>query len=143
MNSRAADRRGGSIPRWRSTAYNKRTGVAQSLQPKYRFSAFNRYNFDKGPLKGLNFNLGAIYTGTRPQTPTTERNEPRWDVPEWWRFDFIAGYNWKPKNSRYRYAVSAKVTNLSDNREIYYVASNSRYTLDPGRDAQLVFGVRF
>lgn len=124
-------------------AYNKRTGLPQSLQPQHRFTVFNRYDFSRGPLKGLNFNLGAIYTGTRPQTPTTERNEPRWDVPEWWRFDFIVGYNWKPQNSRYRYAVSAKVTNLFDNREIYYVASNSRYTLDPGRDAQLVFGVRF
>jgi iron complex outermembrane receptor protein len=124
-------------------AYNKRTGLPQALQPQYRFTVFNRYSFDRGPLRGLNCNLGAIYTGTRPQTPTTERNEPAWRVPEWWRFDFIVGYNWKPQNARLRYSVSAKVTNLLDNQEIYYVASNSRYTLDPGRDAQLVFGVRF
>ena len=124
-------------------AYNQRTGLPQPLQPQYRFTAFNRYNFSSGPLKGLNFNLGAVYTGTRPQTPTTERNEPAWDVPAWWRFDFIVGYNWKPAHSRFAYAISAKVTNLFDNREMYYVASNSRYTLDPGRDAQLVFGIRF
>jgi iron complex outermembrane receptor protein len=126
-----------------TTAYNKRTGLVQALMPKHRFSIFNRYSFESGPLKGLNLNLGAIYTGVRPQTRTTERNEPAWHVPNWWRFDFIAGYNFKPKNSRYRYSLSMSVTNVLDNREIYYVASNSRFTLDPGRVGSVALGVRF
>ena len=126
-----------------TTAYNKRTGLSQALQPKYRFSVFNRYNFTRGPLNGLNVNLGAIYTGTRPQTRSTERGEPAWDVPEWWRFDCIVGYNFKPSGSRYRYSLALSVTNVLDNREIYYVASNSRYTLDPGRIGTLAVGVKF
>ena len=104
---------------------------------------FNRYNFTRGPLNGLNVNLGAIYTGTRPQTRSTERGEPAWDVPEWWRFDCIVGYNFKPSGSRYRYSLALSVTNVLDNREIYYVASNSRYTLDPGRIGTLAVGVKF
>ena len=104
---------------------------------------FNRYSFTHGLLKGLNLNLGTVYTGVRPHTSTTERGEPAWHVPNWWRFDFIASYNFKPSGRRYTYSLSASVTNLFDNREIYYVASNSRYTLDPGRVGSLAFGVKF
>lgn len=124
-------------------AWNKRTGLPQALMPRHRFSMFSRYSFTHGPLNGLNLNLGAVYTGVRPQTPTTERGEPAWHVPNWWRFDFIAGYNFKPKGARFRYSLALSVTNLFDNREIYYVASNSRYTLDPGRVGTLALGVKF
>lgn len=59
---------------------------------------FNRYNLSRGLFKSLNLNLGAIYTGTRQHTSTTERNEPAWNVPKRWRFGFIVGYSWKLKN---------------------------------------------
>ncbi|PTX90986.1 TonB-dependent receptor plug domain-containing protein [Opitutus sp. ER46] len=125
-------------------ARNDITGEAKDLQPQYRFTMFNRYNFERGWLKGLNVSLGTIYTGERPVNPANSRNEPDWSpVPEWWRVDATVGYKWKPKRSKYSYDASFKVSNLFDNREIYYVAERHRYTIDPGLDWQVVMGVRF
>ena len=125
-------------------ARNDRTGVAKDLQPRHRFTAFNRYNFAHGALRGLSLSLGTIYTGERPLTPSTTRNSPNWGpLPEWWRVDAIVGYRYRAKGSRYSWDFSAKVTNALDNTDIYYVAAHHRFTLEPGREWQLVAGVRY
>jgi outer membrane receptor protein involved in Fe transport len=125
-------------------ARNERTGVAKDLQPKHRFTAFNRYNFTTGALKGFSASLGTIYTGERPLTRSTMRNSPDWGpLPPWWRVDAIIGYKYRVKGSRYAWDFSAKATNVFDNTDIYYVAANHRYTLDPGREWQVVAGLKF
>lgn len=125
-------------------ARNDRTGVPKDLQPKDRFTMFHRYNFSKGMAKGLSLSLGTIYTGARPLTPTTTRGEPNWGpMPAWWRVDTIVSYKLRPKGSRFAWDFSAKVTNVFDNTEMYYVAANHRFTLEPGRVWQVVAGVRF
>ena len=125
-------------------ARNDQTGVAMELQPKHRFTAFNRYNFTRGALKGFSASLGTIYTGERPITPSTGRASPNWGpLPVWWRIDAIVGYKYRAKGSRYSWDLSAKLTNVLDNTDIYYVAANHRYTLDPGREWQVATGVRF
>jgi iron complex outermembrane receptor protein len=125
-------------------ARNEKTGLGTPLQPNHRFTMFNRYNFNEGVLKGLGLSLGTIYTGERIITPTTLRNEPNWGpLPAYWRIDAIVSYKWRPKNSKFRYDASFKVTNLTDDQEIYYVAQNHRYTIDPGREWQFVIGMKF
>ena len=124
---------------------NDRTGVAQFLQPKHRFTMFNRYRFTAGALKGLSLSLGTIYTGERPLQPTTTRNQPDWGpLPDYWKVDAIASYRFKPRaGGRYEINLAAKVNNVFDNQDIYFVAQNHRFTVDPGRVWQLVAGVRF
>jgi outer membrane receptor protein involved in Fe transport len=123
-------------------ARNDLTGVAKDLQPRFRGTLFNRYSFTRGMLKGLNLSLGAVYTGARDLTNANARNEPNWGpLPAWWRFDTIASYKFKYR--RTSCDLSLKVNNLLDNRDIYYVGSWFRYTIDAGRDWQAVAGVRF
>jgi outer membrane receptor protein involved in Fe transport len=125
-------------------ARNDRTGVAKDLSPRFRFTMFNRYNFNSGALKGLNLSLGTIYTSERDLTNATARGEPNWGpLPDYWRIDTIAGYRWKPANSRFTYDFSLKVNNILDNTDIYYVGQWYRFTLDPGREWQAVVGLRF
>lgn len=124
-------------------ARNQRTGVAKDLSPRFRFTMFNRYNFKQGVLKNLNLSLGTIYTGSRDLTAAASaRNEPNWGpLPAWWRVDAIAGYRFKVH--RVDCDVSLKVNNVFDNRDIYFVASWFRYTIDPGRDWQAVARMSF
>lgn len=125
-------------------ARNDITGVAKDLSPRHRFTMFNRYNFGRGKLKGLNLSLGTIYTGERPLTPATSHGEPDWGpMPEWWRVDAIVGYKLNLPRSKLSWNISIKVNNVFDNRDIYYVGQFYRYTLDPGRDWQAVIGTRF
>jgi outer membrane receptor protein involved in Fe transport len=123
---------------------NDRTGEATALAPQYRFTMFNRYNLSKGALKGLSLSLGTIYNGERPLTSSTTRNSPNWGpIPSWWRFDATVGYKLRLPKSRFAWGFAAKVTNVLDNTEMYYVAANHRFTLDPGRQWQVVGGVKF
>jgi len=125
-------------------ARNDITRVGKDLSPRFRFTAFNRYNFSRGPLKNLSLSLGTIYTGTRDLTNATARGEPNWGpLPSWWRVDAIIGYKLRPADSRYSYDFGFKVNNVFDNTDIYYVGQWYRYTLDPGRDWQAVTSVRF
>lgn len=125
-------------------ARNDITGIAKDLQPRYRFTMFNRYNFTKGTFKHLSLSLGSIYSGTRDLTIAAGRTEPNWGpLPSWWRFDAIVGYKLRPAGSRLAWDFSLKVNNALDNRNIYYVAQWWRYTIDPGRDWQAVASVRF
>lgn len=123
---------------------NDRTGVPQFLQPKHRFTMFNRYRFSAGSLKGLNLSLGTIYTGERPLQPTTVRSSPNWGpLPGYWKVDAIATYRFRPGRQGPDYDVTFKVNNLLDEQDIYFVAQNHRFTVDPGRVWQVIVGVRF
>ena len=123
---------------------NERTGAVQFLQPKNRFTAFNRYKFAAGPMKGLSLSLGTIYTGERPLQPTTTRNAPNWGpLPDYWKVDTIASYRFRLGNRKIDYDVTFKINNVFDNQDIYYVGQPHRFTLDPGREWQFVAGVRF
>jgi len=125
-------------------ARNDITGVGKDLSPRFKFTMFNRYNFAKGALKGLNLSVGTIYTSDRPLTPTTARGEPNWGpLPEWWRVDIITGYKLRIPQHRFAWDFSVKVNNIFDNRDIYYVGQWYRYTLDAGREWQAVASVRF
>lgn len=125
-------------------ARNDITGVTKDLSPRFRFTMFNRYNFSAGTLKNLSLSLGTIYTGTRDLTNATSRGEPNWGpLPSWWRADAIVGYKYRPKGSRFSYDFAFKLNNVFDNTNIYYVGQWHRYTLDPGRDWQVVAGLRF
>jgi outer membrane receptor for ferric coprogen and ferric-rhodotorulic acid len=57
-------------------ARNDITKVAKDLSPRFRFTLFNRYNFNQGVLKNFSLSLGSIYTGTRDLTNSTSHNEP-------------------------------------------------------------------
>lgn len=123
-------------------ARNNLTGVAKDLQPRFRGTLFNRYNFSRGALQGLTLSLGTVYTGTRDLTNANSRNEPNWGpLPAWWRLDGIVGYRLKVRSRPVN--LSLKVTNLLDNRDIYYVGSWFRYTIDPGREWQAVASLKF
>ena len=117
---------------------------ATFLQPKNRFTAFNRYKFAAGPMKGLSLSLGTIYTGERPLQPTSERNAPNWGpLPGYWKVDTIASYRFRLGNRKIDYDVTFKVNNVFDNQDIYYVGQPHRFTIDPGREWQAVTSVRF
>lgn len=125
-------------------ARNELTGVAKDLQPTHRFTLFNRYNFTSGRLKGLGLSLGTIYTGERPLTVATSRGETDWGpLPDYWRVDTIVSYKLRRSKGHAAWDFSFKVNNVFDNRDIYYVASYFRYTIDPGREWQAVVGVKF
>ena len=125
-------------------ARSELTGVPKDLQPKHRFTLFNRYNFNSGALKGLGLSLGTIYTGERPLTIATSHGETDWGpLPSYWRVDTIVSYKLRRPKNRVSYDFSLKVNNVFDNTDIYYVASYYRYTIDPGREWQAVVGVRF
>ena len=111
---------------------------------RFRFTAFNRYNFSSGRLKGLGLSLGSIYTSERDLTNATARGEPNWGpLPAWWRFDAIVSYKLRLPNRKNTIDLTFKVNNVADNRNIYYVGQWYRYTLDPGRDWQAVISTRF
>ena len=123
-------------------ARNDRTGVAQFLQPKHRVTMFNTYRFNQGTLKGLSLSLGTSFTGERPLQTTTTRKQPNWGpLPNYWKVDTTAAYRFKIGEQDYN--VSFRVSNVLDEQDIYFVAQNHRFTVDPGREWQLVFGVKF
>jgi iron complex outermembrane receptor protein len=125
-------------------ARNDITKVAKDLSPRFRFTAFNRYNFNRGPLKNLNLSFGSIYTGTRDLTNATSHGEPNWGpLPAWWRFDAIVGYKLRIPQHRFAYDFSIKINNVLDNQNIYYVGQWYRYTLDPGREWSAVVSAKF
>ena len=125
-------------------ARNDQTGVATPLSPRHRFTMFNRFNLNRGRLKGLSFNLGAIYTGERPLTNASARGEPDWGpLPDVWRIDTAIGYKFRPKNGRYTYNLALNVTNVFDRTDLYYLATWDRATIDPGRVWRFAAGVRF
>jgi len=125
-------------------ARNDITKVAKDLSPRFRFTAFNRYNFNRGSLKNLNLSFGSIFTSTRDLTNATSHGEPNWGpLPAWWRFDAIVGYKLRIPQHRFAYDFSIKINNVLDNQNIYYVGQWYRYTLDPGREWSAVVSAKF
>lgn len=125
-------------------ARDERTGLAVPLAPRFRFTMFNRYNFSRGKLKGLNLGLGSIFTGERPLTRTSARGEPDWGpLPDVWRIDASLGYKFAPGNGPVSYQFTLNVQNVFDRRDLYYLAAWDRATIDPGRMWRASVGARF
>ncbi len=133
-------------------AYNDsrdtRTGVRSMYAPYHMFTAFNKYAFRSGPLKGLDLALGSIFLGARPIDPTPLTtlgglaNTPSWTMPAKWRFDAVLRYA-LPVKGRVQYVFGAKVQNLTDNQEIYKLADSNSVQRQPGRTLQTSLTARF
>jgi outer membrane receptor protein involved in Fe transport len=130
---------------------------ARPLVPVNRLTLYNRFNGTRGILKGWTAGCGIIFTGSRPLTHVTGRGanlagnnlplagmEQDWGpLPATWRVDASVGYRWKLSGKVRQVEAIFKVKNLFDNNDLFYVATWNRYTVDPGRECQFVFGVRF
>jgi iron complex outermembrane receptor protein len=133
-------------------AYNDsrdtRTGRRSMYAPYHMFTAFNKYAFRTGPLKGLDLALGSIFLGERPIDPAVLTslggiaNTPSWTMPAKWRFDAVLRYA-LPFKGRVQYVFGAKVQNLLDNQEIYKLADSNSVQRQPGRNIQTSLTVRF
>ena len=125
-------------------ARNDLTGVTIDLQPQYKMSVINTYNFSKGLFKGLRLTLAQIYTGERPLTVSTARGEPDWGpAPAYWNHDAVVGYRFRLPNSKLNWDFLFKVSNVLNNTDEYYVIAWHRFTLLPGRQWQASASVRF
>jgi iron complex outermembrane recepter protein len=126
-------------------ARSTRTGKTQPNQARDSFTVFNRYTFDSGRLKGAFASLGTIYVGPRDSDDrSTNRNEPYWVAPGFWRFDVILGYRVPPRaGNRFRHDLALKVKNALDNNDMFFVISRDRYTPDAGREVELNLTTRF
>jgi outer membrane receptor protein involved in Fe transport len=126
-------------------AYNDsrdtQTGARSMYAPYHMFTAFNKYGFRTGRLKGLDLALGSIFIGERPIDPTPLTslggiaNTPLWTMPAKWRFDAVLRYA-LPFKGRVQYVFGAKVQNLTDNQEIYKLADSNSVQRQPGRTFQ-------
>jgi outer membrane receptor protein involved in Fe transport len=126
-----------------NTNSRDQTGIATAQQPKHRATLVNRYSPSSGPLKGFGFTLGTIYTGSRPVPRlTSPRAEPAWTIPATWKFDVVVNYRIPRSGKGPQWEVGAKVANVLD-ETIIFAATGGRYSADPGREWQLVSGVRF
>lgn len=133
-------------------AYNDsrdtRTGARSMYAPYHMFTAFNKYAFRAGPLKGLDLAVGSIFIGQRPIDPAVLTtlggiaNTPSWTMPAKWRFDGVVRYA-LPFKGRVQYVFGAKVQNLLDNQEIYKLADSNSVQRQPGRTIQTSLTVRF
>ncbi len=133
-------------------AYNdsrdQRTGVRSMYAPYHMITAFNKYSFRRGVLRGLDVSLGSIYIGDRPIDPTPittlggVANTPLWTMPGEWRFDFLMRYR-LPFKGRGRYDIGVKFQNVFDNQEIFKLADASSVQRQPGRTIQASLTARF
>lgn len=126
-------------------ARDERTGLSQSRQAEHSFTLFNRYLFQSGKLKGAFASLGSIYVGERLSDRTnTNRREPTWVAPSFWRFDAIVGYKLPAaEGRRVRYEFALKVKNVLDKKNMFFVITPDRWTADPGREWDLTLTARF
>jgi iron complex outermembrane receptor protein len=119
------------------------SGIQTAQQPKHRLALVNRYSPKAGPLKGFGFTLGTTYTGSRPVPAlTTPRFAPEWTIPAALKLDFIVNYRIPKAKGRPGWEIGAKFSNLLD-ETIIYAATGGRYSVDPGREYQLVCGLRY
>jgi iron complex outermembrane recepter protein len=133
-------------------AYNDsrdtRTGVRSMYAAYHMFTAFNKYAFRSGPLKGLDLGVGSIFIGDRPIDPAVLTslggiaNTPSWTMPGEWRYDLVVRYA-LPLKGRVKYVLGAKVQNVLDNQEIYKLADSNSVQRQPGRTIQTSLSVRF
>lgn len=125
-------------------ARNDITGLTLDLQPQYKVSVINTYNFSKGALKGLRLTLAQIYMGERPLTVSTARGETDWGpMPSYWNHDIIAGYKLRIPHSKLAWDLLFKVSNFTNNTDEYYVGAWHRFTILPGRQWQGAATVKF
>ena len=116
--------------------------------PFHTFTAFNKYAFRAGALRGLDLALGSIFIGDRPIDPAVLTtlggiaNTPSWTMPGKWRFDAVLRYA-LPGAGRIRYTFGAKVQNVMDNQEIYKLADSNSVQRHPGRTFQASLSARF
>lgn len=133
-------------------AYNDtrdtRTNARSMYAPRHMATAFNKYAFRSGALRGLDLALGSIYLGDRPIDPAVittlggVANTPSWTMPGKWRFDGVLRYA-VPGSGRVRYVFGAKIQNVLDNQEIYKLADSNSVQRQPGRTFQASLSAKF
>jgi iron complex outermembrane recepter protein len=133
-------------------AYNdsrdKKTGARSQYAAYHMITAFNKYSFRDGALRGLDLSLGSIYIGSRPIDPSPinslggAANAPQWTMPGEWRFDVVTRYR-LPLKGKVRYDIGAKIQNVLDNQEIYKLADAVSVQRQPGRTFQVNLTARF
>lgn len=133
-------------------AYNDsrdtRTRARSMYAPLHMATAFNKYAFREGRLRGLDLALGSIFLGDRPIDPVVLTtlggiaNTPQWMMPGKWRFDAVVRYA-VPRSGRVRYVWGAKIQNVFDNQEIYKLADSNSVQRQPGRTFQASLTAKF
>ena len=133
-------------------AYNDsrdtKTGVRSIYAPYHMFTAFNKYAFQQGKLRGLDVALGSIYLDERPinQTPITTLgglvNAPLWTLPGEWRFDLVLRYALRTKG-RVQYVFGTKLQNALDNQNIFKLGDRVSVQRQPGRTLQFSVSAKF
>jgi outer membrane receptor protein involved in Fe transport len=120
-------------------------GCRRDTVPRNKLTVYNNFNGSRGFLKNWSAGCGVIYTGSRPVQEVGGRgNEVDWGpVAAVWRVDASLGYRWHLGGPVRQMAVSLRVKNLFDNTDMFYYMRYNRYTVDPGRECQFVWDVRF
>lgn len=125
-----------------------KTRVRTLYAPYHMFTAFNKYAFRRGPLRGLDVALGSIYLGDRPIDPTPITtlgglaNTPSWTMPGEWRFDVVLRYALRT-TGRVQYVLGAKLQNALDNQDIFKLADTNSVQRQPGRTVQFSVSAKF
>ncbi|MFM8333932.1 MAG: TonB-dependent siderophore receptor [Opitutaceae bacterium] len=129
-------------------ARDTRTNARSMYAPHHMATAFNKYAFRSGVLRGLDLALGSIFVGDRPIDPVVLTtlggiaNTPTWTMPGKWRFDGVIRYA-VPRAGRVRYVLGAKVQNVLDNQEIYKLGDSNSVQRQPGRTFQASLSAKF
>lgn len=129
-------------------ARDTRTNARSMYAPHHMATAFNKYAFRSGALRGLDLSLGSIFIGDRPIDPAVittlggVTNTPQWTMPGKWRFDAVVRYA-VPHGGRVKYVIGAKVQNILDNQEIYKLADSNSVQRQPGRTFQASLTAKF
>jgi len=133
-------------------AYNDsrdtRTRARSMYAPFHMATAFNKYAFREGRLRGLDLALGSIFIGDRPIDPVVLTtlggiaNTPQWTMPGKWRLDAVVRYA-VPRSGRVRYVWGAKLQNVLDHQEIYKLADSNSVQRHPGRTFQASLTAKF
>jgi outer membrane receptor protein involved in Fe transport len=133
--------------------------IPRELVPNNRFTLRSQFDGSRGFLRGWRFGCGIIYTGSRPLTSVSGRGanilatdasrvagkEVNWGplAPQW-NVDASIGYRWRPRGKKVKQVETIlRVKNLFNDTDLFYVATTNRYTVDPGRECQFLFSVRF
>jgi catecholate siderophore receptor len=112
-------------------AQNKTTGRQQIYVPEHAASLWTTYNFDEGPLAGLQTGLGVTY---QDRVFLANTAASRSQAPSYVTFDAMASYGWD------RWRLSLNAYNLAD--DLYFSQVNSnRVVPAPGRYVIATLGV--
>ncbi|TAN06611.1 MAG: TonB-dependent receptor [Rhodanobacteraceae bacterium] len=97
---------------------------------------WSRYDFTHGPLMGLGFGVGAIYSGQRNGLTPTKIGAPMLKLPAYTRVDAALYYDIGP------YLISFKVQNLFNKRYFQSAGFNGDINLLPGAPRLFTLSVR-